>query len=245
MEHNFVKILETIGLTEAEALIYAALIKFPKMTISEISRTTNIKRATCYQHLDLLLNKDFVVRVPIGKRMFYSAVSPKKIIAATKKRQADFELGMEEMAKQYDESTHKPSVIFYEGKREIKNIYEDMLKSVGDIYSIFPPTAFFENFTEQEYSDFDLSISQYALKSKDLIIADKYFHQVEQIRKKNGDENKITKKLPESFKSNVDVLIYKDKVALISLRDLSALVIENKDIADLFKNIHSHLWKFI
>ncbi len=213
------------------------------MTVSEISRATNIKRATCYQYIDLLLSKDFIIRVPVGKRMLYSAVSPKKVMLAARKRYALFETGMEEMTKQYDESTHKPRIVFYEGKREIKNIYEDLLKSVGDIYSIFPPKAFFENFTEQEYSELDQSISQYALKSKDLIVGDKYFRQVERIREENGNENKITKKLPESFKSNVDVLMYKDKVALISLRDLSALVIESEDIADLFKNIHSHIWK--
>ncbi|MDO8576601.1 MAG: hypothetical protein Q7R90_04800 [bacterium] len=41
----------------------------------------------------------------------------------------------------------------------------------------------------------------------------------------------------------MDVLISSDKVALISLRDLSAIVIENKDIAELFRNMHSFMWK--
>lgn len=243
MEIHFVKSLQEVGLTETESIIYASLLKSPKMTISEIARMTNTKRATCYQYLDQLLSKDFVVRVPVGKRMFYSAVSPKKILSTAKKRYSTFETAVEEMTKQYEESTHKPQLMFYEGKRELKNIYEDLFKTVGDIYSIFPPAAFFENFTEQEYDEFDSSISKYALKSKDLIVGDKYFRQVEQIRKKNGVENKVTKKLPESFKSNVDVLVYNDKVALISLRDLSALVIESKDIADLFKSIHTTIWK--
>lgn len=245
MEATFVKNLQQIGLGKAEAMIYSALIKSPKMTVSEIARITGIKRATCYQYLDLLLARDFIIRVPVGKRMFYSAVSPKKILAFEKKRHATFEIAVEDMVKQYDESTHKPHVVFYEGKREIKNIYEDLFKTIGDIYSIFPPKAFFENFTEEEYDEFDKSLSQYALKSRDLIVNDKHFRQVEQIRKKNGYENKITKKLPETFKSNVDVLVYNNKVALVSLRDLSALVIENKDIADLFKSLHNYIWKSV
>ncbi len=243
METQFIKTLQEIGLSEDESIIYSCLLKFPKMTISEIARATNKKRTTCYQYIDLLLSKDFVVRVPVGKRMFYSAVSPQKVLATTKKRYSAFESAVEEMSKQYEESTHKPKLMFYEGKREIKNIYDDLFKTIGDVYSIFPPSAFFENFTENEYNEFDSSISQYALKSRDLIVGDKYFKQVEQIRQKNGIQNKITKKLPESFKSNVDMLIYNNKVALISLRDLSALVIESKDIADLFKNIHNTIWK--
>ncbi len=243
MDTHFTKTLQETGLSETEAIIYSALLKSQKMTVSEIARATGIKRATCYQHLDHLLTKDFIVRVPIGKRMFYAAASPKKILTEAKKRYSAFESAVDEMTKQHEESTHKPRVVFYEGKRELKNIYDELFKTVGDIHSIFPPAAFFENFTEQEYNEFDSSISKYALKSKDLIVGDKFFKRVEQIRKKNGMENKITKKLPDTFKSNVDVLVYNDKVALISLRDLSALVIESKDISDLFKSIHGTIWK--
>lgn len=72
---------------------------------------------------------------------------------------------------------------------------------------------------------------------------DKYYKRIEQIRKNNPGSKKLGKKLPESFKSNVDVLMVQDKVALISLRDLSALVIENKDIAELFRSMHSFIWR--
>ena len=71
------------------------------------------------------------------------------------------------------------------------------------------------------------------------------FDKLMDIRRKNGNENKIEKRLPEWFKSNVDVLMYSDKVALVSLRDLSATVIENKDIADLFRNMHELMWKSV
>lgn len=245
MHNDFTEQLQEIGLTKNEARIYTSLLSCSKMTVSEIARATNIKRATCYQYLDALLSQGFIVRVPIGKRMFYSPVNPKKILTAARKRYATFEKVVENMTKQYEESTHKPRVFFYEGKREIKHIYEDLFKTIGDVYSIFPPKIFFENFTEQEYDDFDSSISQHALKSKDLIVGDTHFRKVEEIRKKNGMKNKITKKLPESFTSTVDVLIYNDSVALISLRDLSALVIENKEIATVLKNMHALIWKSV
>lgn len=243
MNYNYSKVLQEMGLPETAALIYLELIKSPKLTISEIARATRTKRATCYQYIDQLLSKDFIVRVPVGKRMFYSAVSPKKILSIAKKQYSMLENAMGEMTKQYDESTHKPQVMFYEGKRELKNIYDNLFKTVGDVYSIFPPAAFFENFTEKDYEDFEILISEYAIKSRDLIADDGYFHRIEQLRKKTGIENKVTKKLPGSFKSNIDVLIFNDNVALVSLRDLSALVIQSKDIADLFRSIHGTIWK--
>jgi len=242
---GIVKALEEVGLQEKAATIYLSLLGKQKMTVSEIARESNIKRATCYEYLDQLLNKDFVVRVPVGKRMFYAAVEPKKVLNAFKKRAAHFEQKIGEMAVLHDTAVNKPRIVFYEGKREIKNIYEDIFKTVADVYSIFPPLSFFENFTEEDYDEFDKLISSYALKSRDLFVVDKYYKKIKEIRDKNGAEgkNKLDKKLPTWFNSNVDVLIYADKVALISLRDLSAIVIENRDIAELFKSMHSFMWK--
>jgi len=147
------------------------------------------------------------------------------------------------MSALHEHASNKPRVTYYEGKRQLKLIYEDLFKTVGDVHSIFPAATFFENFTEQDYDEFDRSLGQHALTSKDLFVADKHYKRLLEIREKNGSAKKIAKKLPDWFKSNVDVLIYSEKVALISLRDLSAIVIENKDIADLFRNMHSFVWK--
>jgi hypothetical protein len=150
---------------------------------------------------------------------------------------------MPEMLEIHNKATRKPKISFYEGKKELRRIYDDIFKTIGDVHSIFPPAVFFENFTEEDYNDFDKTIGGHAIKSRDLFISDKFYKKIKQIRDKNGNENKVDKKLPDWFKSNVDVLIYSEKVALISLRDLSAIVIENKDIADLFRNLHNGMWK--
>lgn len=237
--------LEEMGLPKNAAAIYISLLGAHKMTISEIARESKIKRATCYEYLDFLLNKDFVIRIPVGKRMFYAAVDPKKILTDFKKKTALLEHKIDEMIEIREHVVQRPRVVFYEGKREIKNIYEDMFKTIGDVYSIFPPATFFENFTEQDYEDFERSIGQYALTSRDLFVSDKHYKRLQEIRAKSGPSKKISKRLPNWFTCNVDVLIYSQKVALISLRDLSAIVIENKDIADLFRNMHSFMWKSV
>ena len=240
--HPF-QVLQEIGLSEKAATIYLSLLNKRRMTVAELARESGIKRATCYEHIDYLLAKGFVLREPVGKRMFYSAVKAQKILADFKKKTALLEASVEEMAQIQEEATNKPRVVFYEGKREIKNIYEDLFKTIGDVYSIFPAERFFENFTEEEYNEFDKSIGSHALKSKDLFVADRYYKKIKEIRAKNGSFGKLDKKLPSSFTSNVDVVVYSDKVALISLRDLSAIVIENRDIADLFKSMHEFIWK--
>lgn len=236
-------VLQNIGLPEKEASIYVTLLGQQRMTITELARTSGLKRPTCYEHLDQLLLKGFVRRIPVGKRMLYSAVEPRKILADFKKKTSILEESVREMTEIYENATNKPKITYFEGKREIRNIYEDLFKTVGDARSIFPAGVFFENFSEEDYDEFDRQIGSYALKSKDLLVADRFYKRIKEIRAKNGDANKSDKKLPPWFTCNVDVLIYSDKVALISLRDLSAIVIENRDIASLFKNLHEMAWK--
>ena len=237
-----VEALQAMGLEEKAAEVYLALLRRPQMTVSEISRETGIKRATCYEYIDQLIAKDYVTREPSGKRTFYSAVDPKRVFAIFRRDIAKIEGAVLEMSALHEHASNKPRVTYYEGKRQLKLIYEDLFKTVGDVHSIFPAATFFENFTEQDYDEFDRSLGQHALTSKDLFVADKHYKRLLEIREKNGSAKKIAKKLPDWFKSNVDVLIYSEKVALISLRDLSAIVIENKDIADLFRNMHSFVW---
>lgn len=233
------------GLNTKSASLYLTLLGARRMTIAELARVSGIKRATCYEHLDQLLFHDFVTRIPVGKRMFYAANDPRKIVGVFKKKLASLESNIEQLQRIRNEAVHRPRVVFYEGKREIRNIYNELFRTIGDTYSIFPADSFFQSFTAEDYDEFDKEISKHALKSHDLFLADKHYRRIKEIRAKNGGANKHDKRLPKDFQSNVDVLIYSDKVALVSLRDLSGIVIENPDIAQLFKSIHKLIWRSI
>ncbi|MEK7118576.1 MAG: helix-turn-helix domain-containing protein [Patescibacteria group bacterium] len=242
-QEEITRALEAIGLPEKAATIYAALLGKNRMSIAELARVTSVKRATCYEHLALLLQKDLVSRVPIGKRMYYAAAHPKNILRELKRQTVAIEAQMGDMVEQFERTTNRPKVSFFEGKRELRNIYSEMFKTVGDVYSLFPPDTFFESFSEEDYDEFDKTVSAHAFKSRDLFVKSRHHKRLGEIRRRNGGENKLDKQLPEWFSSNIDVLIFSDKVALMSLKDLSAIVIENKDIADLFRNIHTFMWK--
>ena len=238
-----VETLAEMGLNKKSAALYLSLLGKSRMGVAELARESGIKRATCYEHLEELLQKDFVTRTPIGKRTYYSAVSPDKVLSAFKRKTAKLEERVGEMLALHEQATNKPKVTFYEGKREIKRVYEDLYKTFGDTYSLFPAEEFFKVFTEAEYDEFEKSNVEHAVKARDLFIADKYYKKMIEARERSGYENQAHKKLPQWFQSKVDVLIFGDKVALVSLRDLSATVIENADIAELFKNMHQFMWK--
>lgn len=241
---SIIATLEAIGIEKKAASLYATLLSNKRLGVAELARQADVKRATCYEHLEVLLKNNFVMRVPVGKRMYYAAVHPKKVLATYKRKAHEFETKLEAMVTLHEEAVNKPRVTFFEGKQELNNIYENLFRSMGDSYSIFPPDAFFSNFTEDEYLNFDKTNSAHAMKTKDLFVSSKHTKRLRELRTNKGFDNKSDKELPEWFTTNVDVLVFSDTVALISLRDLSAIVIENKDIAELFKNIHTFMWKY-
>src|SRR3989344_741008 len=109
--------LRSVGIHQKAAEIYLSLLGKTKATISEIAQSTGIKRATCYEYIDLLLKENFIERLPIGKRMYYSAVEPQKVLGAFKKKAAAFERTLAELEKVHDTAVNKPRIVFYEGKR--------------------------------------------------------------------------------------------------------------------------------
>ncbi len=243
---KLLRALAGAGLSDKAAAMYLSLLGKNRLGVAELAREAGVKRATCYEHLEQLLQKEFAVRVPIGKRTLYAARDPQHILRALHANTATFEQALGELSRIHAQATNKPRVTFHEGKREIRGIYEDLFKTIGDTYSIFPVEAFFKSFTEAEYEAFDKENSAHAMKTRDLFIANaKTYKKLRALREKNGHANKYDKRLPDWFTSNVDMLIFKDKVALISLRDLSAVVIENADIAELFKNMHQCMWKMV
>src|SRR3989338_9387234 len=123
--------LRSVGIHQRAAEIYLSLLGKTKATISEIAQATGIKRATCYEYIDLLLKENFIERLPIGKRMYYSAVEPKKVLQSFKKRALLFEKTMSEMERVHDAAVNKPRVVFYEGKRA------DAQKNYGTFYKLW------------------------------------------------------------------------------------------------------------
>jgi hypothetical protein len=184
-----------------------------------------------------------VIDWPGWRVMYYAAESPEKLEKALSDRIADFQKGIESIRTMRSKAANVPRVTFHEGKSEIRSIYAEIFRTIGETRSIFPPAPFFENFTVADYDSYDKEISGHAIKSKDLFVHDPRYKHLQEIRGRNGGEGKYAKQLPEWFTCNVDTIIYSDTVALISLRDLSAVVIRNKDIAELFRNTHDFMWK--
>src|SRR3989338_4070236 len=77
--------LKTIGLNKYERNLWVALLSRGASTAGELSDISNVPRSRCYDVLESLSSRGFVVMQP-GKPMKYVAVPPKEAMERAKKK---------------------------------------------------------------------------------------------------------------------------------------------------------------
>ena len=247
---NLKEKLNILGLSRGELSIYMAILNLGKGTVTDIARKANIKRTTIYEYIESLLSIGLIYKTVDGKRISYCLENPQKIIKILEEQKKQIEekkIKMEKIIPELESllaaSFNRPSVSFYEGKDGIKKVYEQILDTHKNIYSVFSPDSFFKLFSAKD--NHKLLMLLYNNGGAIYSLVEKTEIDVEDFgRKKYGDFLK-RKQLPNGFKFETDLLVVDDTVALISFKNLIAIIIKDKAIADLQRNFINLIWKGI
>lgn len=137
-------ILKNLGLDKKETNIFLQLARMDSAPASRVAQKTRLRRTTCYQILENLVQKKFIKRhIRFGIR-YYSALSPSEISAKIEETLQPLTSAknlLEESNKEirlfYGQKNPETKISFYEGFDEIKLVYEKILEEdARDIYSI-------------------------------------------------------------------------------------------------------------
>lgn len=238
---NTKEILNELGFSKNEAKIYTSVLKLGSANVTDIARESKLNRTALYIYLDALLKADFLQKTFKGKRIYYIAQNPKKIITniERKKRKALEVLPL--LTSLYQSSSKKPVMKFYEGKEGMRSIYREMTKTPKRLWSIFSADRYYSVFSEKDGQEFFSNIFNSGGELRDLV---KNTKEGRHYVKNNivGDIGK-SKLLPKNFIFEVDLMISGTKVSMISLSNLIGVVIENKEMADLQRNFLKFIWE--
>ena len=234
MRDDLLKNLEDVGLEPKEAEIYLAVLYLGKATIADIARKSKVKRMTVYQHIDDLTQKNLLHKTAQGKRVYYVAESPEKIIKILERKQKHFKKVLPDLKNIFGHSSHKPQIRFYEGIEGMRAIYDEMTKTSQTIYGAFAADKYFSVFNESDNERFFGNIRENGGQIKDLI-------EDTPIGRKHAKSNNYKdigapQILPKDFKLTVDLMVAGDRVAMIYLVNLIGVVIQNSEIAELQRN---------
>lgn len=230
--------LKNIGLEDREVKVYLAALELGQSTVLPIAKKAGFKRTYCYDILDSLAKRKLVSYTEVNNRRRYVAADPKEIEQLLRERLVEFKNVLPSLSALYKTEKEKPSVRFYEGALEIKNIYEDLNKSTeilayGNMEKIEQYYPEFYQFLHRQLKK-NKVIRELAPRTTKAIEAQKYY-------KKPKQEMRF---LPELFSIDTDTIIYGDKVAMISYGEtVHGLVVESKSIANTQKKIFEVLWK--
>lgn len=237
---NLSTILEQIGLTQKEAAVYLATLELAQASVLRIAQKTEIKRPTVYITLDTLCEKGFVVSIPKGSKTLYQAIDPKDILVKCKEKVAAFKDTLPEFLSLANAAPGKAKIRFFEGKNSLLALYENEIFRSKRIAGITSMRELRKVFSLDELTGM-LHIMKSGggkINEIDEDSPESREYRAEKDRLELGQ----TKCLPKGFAFEIDFLLYDNCVAMISIKNRMAVVIEDRAIAGAQRQFFNFLW---
>ena len=235
------EILEDIGMTRGEIKVYLALLELGETTAGFVKKKTKLQNSVVHLCIGNLIDKGLINYVEKGKRRFYTATEPDKLLGfLDEKRRRLQEILPALIEKQKEQARYKVNV--YEGKKGLKAVHEDILKDLnhGEEFFVFgaPKEA------NEQFEPYFLDFHKRRLKEK-IKLKIIYKSDVEEPAKlRERMEFTEVKYLLETLNSPMWITTYKNKSILFVIGDIFlGIVIENDVIASNFKEYFELLWK--
>lgn len=234
--HELLETLKNIGLSEKEARVYLALVKFDSATVSDIAEEAGIKRPTTYVILDELRHKGLVLKIPHAKKTIFQAKTPDELYEQTISNVNRFEKALPKL-RTINPSKKGIKTLYFEGVEGVKeSLYyrlNDLKDSVDDGFFAKNdglPQALVDIFSKwnknREKNNIQMtgvtpdhpSTREYMQKFKnfymDLLLAPK-----------------------EDYSSDISIEVTKEFVRIVDGHEMKAIIIENPRVVDALKQI--------
>ncbi len=237
------KILEKLGLPAPLSKIYLSLLDLGHATLGTLSKQSGIYRPTLYRNLPLLIEKGLVSKSQKGKRTVYIAEDPSRLILAVDDLNKEFQVLLPELQSRHKRHSKKPLIRFFEGKKGIELVYEDLvttMKKSGTIYRYESPKDYKKNSNYYPQIYWKHAAGSISDIEKYVITNEKTHN------KRSPRLGRLSVPIPASydeFDYDVTEIIYKDKVAFVDYESETASIIENERFAEFQKKLFMLMFK--
>ena len=235
--------LKEVGLTDKEAAVYLALLELGAASVLRIAVKAGVKRPTAYITLAALQQKGFVEVIPKGATTLYQATDPENIHRRFNERIKTFSAALPELRSMANAAPGRPRVRFYEGKKNILGLYEHEIFRAKEIMAVVNMAELRKVFSREELNGVLHIMKADGGEIRELLEDSPDAR--EHMREKNRLALGETKFLPAHLLFAVDLLVYDDTVAMISPKNLIAVVIEDRAIASSQRQFLEYVWNTV
>ena len=241
LENNEAELVKTLGLSEGELSVYLAALELGQANIQDISRKSGTKRASTYNFIDALKERQLISEIKKGRRKLYSAAHPSHLLQLERSRITSLERIIPELLAINNSARNKPRVTYHEGIAGMEEMYNITLHDKQVIYAWEDLDRMLEIMPAQwaKWYPAERSAKKIPLRTitRDTPFARKF------ITEKNVGYSRESRLLAaEEF--GTDIEIFGNKVALFSLRKDSpfGVLIEDPGLARTLKIIWQEQW---
>jgi sugar-specific transcriptional regulator TrmB len=235
------QLLQEIGLSKSQALVYLKLIEKGELTPPEVAQLTGESRPNAYMILRRLKDLELIEKMANSKKVSYQALNPialerlieNKRLETSKVEQQVKQL-MPQMLSYYYSFTEKPGIRLLQGIEGLKEIYRDTLRTKEDIYFMRTPAEikvmgeeFFKTYKKRRAA---LGITTYAITVGPPTLR----------RSLQDDAFKMVRTWikAEDYTAPVEINVYGDKVAyLVYGEEIMGVIIQSSFIAESMRQI--------
>ena len=236
--------LKRIGLTEGECQLYEALVHLGTSSTGKIVKRANIGSSKVYEVLQRLHNKGLVSHVVKNGVKYFEATPPERLIDFLDEKKEELTNAQKDIEKiiplikaEEKKADEKNHTVVYSGIQGPKIVLKEILEAGRKGFPHFG----FGTDTDPYVKYLQHDLNKYIEESKKIKFTQKLIF-IKRFKSPNT-EAKI-RYLSKEYLFPVRTMIYGDKVAIVDFsKPITTIVIENKQIANSYKNHFDLLWK--
>lgn len=241
-------LLQSVGLTRNESLVYMGLGALGPASASDVAEKSGVQRTLVYDTLKRLIDKGFVSQVDLDGKKLFKAAEPGKITALVEEQQKktlDNIAKLVPLLEKSYSSEKRPLVSMYTGLEGLKTVLTQeidstpvggtimasrVLPNIADMASVFISWWHKKRVAKKIRFQAILDSSPDSLKRGKEVLEKLELCDV--------------RYLPSVFDAPVTYHIYGDKVALLSgaSAEMIGIVIESRVFAASFKDNFEYMW---
>lgn len=234
--------LSAAGLSETEAKTYTALISRNAWKPSDLAKNVGETRTNMYKILDKLIDFGLAERFDKDRKLHYRATNPSRLLELAREQRMEreqaekqLELASQDLMAAYITTHEQPGIRFFQGKEQIKEIFEDILTTAQPVYLVrshsdvqFYDEEFFNSFRQRRA---DCGIVTHAITPATA-------HAKANLAE-DAAMNFVRCLIPQdAYTGSVEWNAYGDKLAIISYgKEAIGMIIESPQIAESFRQL--------
>ena len=233
-------VLEKIGLTRNQSLVYLSLLKLGSTTAQNIIKESGLHSSRVYDSLERLQDLGLVSHVVKDFKKYFQCVKPEKLLDYLDEQKEAIRQNLPQLKQLEGMKKEEINASVYKGKEGLKSILSMILKDKQDWYVLGA-----KGLIISELIYFMPNFEKERKKRKIRII--RIFDSKEKVSKYIKEPFDRWKILPIGLSSDTVLWIFGSKVAIVLWKEKypSAFLIDKKEIADSFRKWFKFIYKKI